>query len=62
MSVTGREMCVKVKERYFKTKHRHAGILLNVNAIIYFIFELQLKFRDKDNCSSITANFHTALC
>jgi len=39
-------MCiVKVKEEYFKTKCRHTGILLNVNAMIYFKIKLQLKFR-----------------
>ena len=62
MSVALSEVCVKVKEKYLKTKHRHAGILLNVNAMIYFKFELQLKFRNKENCSSITANFRTGLC
>jgi len=62
MSVALREVFVKVKEKYFKTKHRHAGTLLNVNAMIYFKFELQLKFRNKENCSSKTANFHTGLC
>jgi len=62
MSVALSEVCVNVKEKYFKTKHRHAGILLNGNAMIYFKFEFQLKFRNKENCSSITANFHTGLC
>jgi len=62
MSVALREVCVKVKEKYFKTKHRHADILLNVNAMISFKFELQLKFSNKENCSAITVNFHTGLC
>ena len=38
---------VKVKENYFKVKCRPAGILLNVNGMIYFKFKLQLKFRYK---------------
>jgi hypothetical protein len=34
-----------VKEKYFKTKHRPAGILVNVNAMIYFKLKLQLKLK-----------------
>jgi hypothetical protein len=26
---------LKVKEKYFKTKYRPAGILLNINTVIY---------------------------
>jgi hypothetical protein len=33
-----------VMEKYFKIKDKPAGILLNVNATIYFKFKLQLKF------------------
>jgi hypothetical protein len=51
---------VKVKEKYFKTKYRPAGILFNFKAMIYFKFILQLKFRNK-KCPSVTVNFHTAL-
>jgi hypothetical protein len=51
--------CVeKVKEKYFETKYRPENVLLNVNAMNYFKFELQLKFGNKI-CSSIVVNFHT---
>jgi hypothetical protein len=49
---------VKGKEKYFKKKCRSAGILLNVNAVIYLKFKLQLKFRNDKNCSPIIVNFH----
>jgi len=42
---------VKVKEKYFKAKFRHAGIVLNVNVIICFKFKLQLTFRNNKNYS-----------
>jgi hypothetical protein len=48
----------KVKEKYFRTKYRPAGILLNVNATTSFKCNLQLKFRNK-NYSSMILNFHT---
>jgi len=51
---------VKVKEEYFKRKYRPAGILINVNAMIYFKGRLQLKFRIK-NYSSTVVNFHAGL-
>jgi hypothetical protein len=38
-----------------------AGILLNVNAMIYFKFELQLKFRNNKNYYFIIVNFPTDL-
>ena len=37
---------LKVKEKYFKTKYRPAGILRNVNSAMYFKFKLQFKFRN----------------
>jgi hypothetical protein len=46
-----------VKEKYFKTKHRPTGILLNVNIMIYLKFKLQLKHRNK-TYSLIIVNFH----
>jgi len=49
-----------VKEEYFKRKYRPAGILINVNAMIYFKGRLQLKFRIK-NYSSTVVNFHAGL-
>jgi hypothetical protein len=49
---------LKVKEKYFKTKHRPTRILLNVNIMIYLKFKLQLKYRNK-TYSSIIVNFHT---
>jgi hypothetical protein len=52
---------VNVKEKYFKTKYRPAGILHNVNAMTYFIFKLELKFKNNKNYSSINVNFHTGL-
>jgi len=52
---------VKVKEEHFKTKYRHAGILLYVSTMIYFKFKLQLRFRNNKNYSSIIVNFHTGL-
>jgi len=48
---------VKVSEKYFKTRYRPAGILLNVNDVIYFKFKLQIKFRN-NNYSCITVNLH----
>jgi len=39
---------LEAKEKYFKTKYRPTGILRNVNAMIYFKFKLQLKFRNKN--------------
>jgi len=33
-------LVVKVKDKYFKEKYRPAGILFNVNAMIYFKFKL----------------------
>jgi len=47
----------KVNEKYFKTKYRHADILLNVNGMIYIHFKLQLKFVNGKNYSSINVNF-----
>jgi len=38
---------LKVKEKYFKTYYKPAGILLNVNAVLYFKFKKELKFRIK---------------
>jgi len=52
----------KVKEKYYKTKYTPAGIFPSVNAMIYFKFKLQLKFRNNKNYSSIGINFHTGLC
>jgi hypothetical protein len=51
---------VKVKERYFKIKYRPAGILFNVNGMIYCKFKLQLKFINK-KYSPLIANFHAGL-
>jgi len=51
---------VVVKEKYFKTKYRPVGVLLNVSVMIYIRLQLQLKFRSK-NYSSIIVNFHTGL-
>jgi len=49
-----------VKEEYFKTQYRRAGILLTVNGVICFKVTLQLKFRIK-NYSSAVVNFHAGL-
>jgi hypothetical protein len=38
-----------VKAKYFKPKHRPAGILLNVKALMYFKFKLNLKFKNNKN-------------
>jgi hypothetical protein len=46
-------------EKYFKTKCRSAGLLLNVNAMLYFKFKLQLKYTNNENYSSIIVTFHT---
>ena len=51
---------VKVKEKYFKTQYRPAGILLDVNAVMYFKVRLQLKFIIK-NYPSTAVNFHAGL-
>jgi len=47
---------VKVKEKY-----RLAGILVNVNAMIYFKFKLRLHFRKNKHYYSTFVNFHTGL-
>jgi len=52
---------VKVKKNYMKSKYRSAGMLLNVNAIIYIKFKLQLKFRHNRSYFSIFVNFCTGL-
>jgi hypothetical protein len=49
-----------VKEKYFKSQYRPAGILLNVDATIYFQVKLQLKSGIK-NYSSTFVNFHAGL-
>jgi hypothetical protein len=45
----------------FKAKFRLAGILLNVNGMTYFTFQLQLKFRNNKYYAYIIVNFHTGL-
>ena len=53
---------VKVKEKYFKTKYRPAGMLLDVNAVICFKFRLQLNFRSNKKYFSIIVSFYTGSC
>jgi riboflavin transporter FmnP len=50
---------VTVKEKYFKTKYRPVGTLLNFFAVIYFIFNLKLKFRKNKNYCTVIVNLHT---
>ena len=50
-----------MKKKYFKTKYMPAGILVNVNAMTYFKFKLQLKFGNNKKYSSIIVNFPTYL-
>jgi len=52
---------VKVKEECYKTKLRLLGVLLNVYAMIYFTFKLQLKFRNNKSFSPIIVYLHTGL-
>ena len=52
---------VKVNEIYLKTKYRTAGILVNVNAMMYFKFKVKLKFTSNRNYPSIIVNYHTGL-
>jgi len=47
------DITVTVMEKYFKTKCTPAGLLFNVNAMLYFKFKLQLQFRNNKNYSSI---------
>jgi len=49
---------LEVKEKYFKTKYRPAGMLLGVNAVICFKLRLQLTFGINKNYSSIIVNFY----
>ena len=49
---------VRVKEKYFKTKYRTAGLLHNVNSMTHFKFKLQLQFRINKNYSSLIVNFY----
>jgi hypothetical protein len=46
--------------RIFKNKYKPAGIVMNVKAVIYFRFNLRLKF-EIINISSIKVNLHTGL-
>jgi len=39
MSVTLGEVYGKNKEKYFKTNYKPAGMLLNVNAVLYLKFK-----------------------
>jgi hypothetical protein len=48
-----------VKEKILQGKIKTVCILLNVNAMLYFKFELQLKFRNNKNYSSTIVNFHS---
>ena len=43
------ELFGKVKEKYIKTKCRPAGILRNVNAVIYCKLKFHLKFINNNN-------------
>jgi hypothetical protein len=52
---------VKVKEKYFKIFCRPAGILLNVNSVIYFKFELKLKIEINEKLLSIIVNHFTGI-
>jgi hypothetical protein len=47
-----------VKDKYFRTKYRPASLLLNVNAIIYFKFKLNLKLGNKNYSSIIVISIH----
>jgi hypothetical protein len=50
-----------MKEKYFKTQYRLAGVLVNVNGMIYYKFKLRLKFRKNKHYSSTFVNFHAGL-
>ena len=53
---------MRVKEMYFMTKYRPEGILFNVNAVIYFNLQLQLKFiNNKYYINPIRNNQHMQL-
>ena len=52
---------VKVKEKYLIAKYKLEGVLLDVNAAVYFKLKLQLKFRNNKNYFSIIENFRTGL-
>ena len=53
-------MCVvKVKVKYIKTKYRPAGMLLNVNAVLYLRFKLKLQFRNSKNYTCVAVNSST---
>jgi len=47
-----------VKEKFFMTKHRPAGLLLDVVAMIYLKFKIQLKFTNNKTFSFVFVNFH----
>ena len=55
-----RGVWLEVGEKYFKSKCRLAGLILSLNAMNCFKFELQFKFRNT-NLSFITVNFRTYL-
>ena len=46
----------EVREKYFKTKYRPADILLNVKAMIYINFKLQLTFINDNNLKLFRRN------
>ena len=48
---------IKLKEKYLKVKYRLPAVLLNVNTMICFKFNLRLKSIDNKNYSFIIANF-----
>ena len=50
---------MKVKETFLKKNYRPAGVLRNVNSVICFIFKLQCKLINNENCSAIIINFRT---
>jgi hypothetical protein len=61
MNVAVSEVYADVKEKYCKTKCRHAGILFGVNFMICFKFKLELKFRINKNYFSVIVKFRTGL-
>ena len=52
MSFGASELCGKSEGKIFQDKIQPCGMLLNVKAMTYFRFKLQLKFRSNKNLSS----------
>jgi hypothetical protein len=59
LNVNKERRIIIVKEKSVMGKHRPAGLLLDVVAMIYFKFKIQLKFTNNTKLFFCILNFHT---